>query len=144
MPYNNPPYPQTSFPSYPGYPSSNSQSSGSYPPPYPTPYQGYPTPGGFGSSNSVSTAGGTGTIKDEHIKVSLLSAIEDKLLRRMKELFQQNQAELDTLRRTQDELKQGKAKLDVILSKLEKEQVSNFVNWLKSHFMGGLMKLFAN
>ncbi|XP_045464065.1 tumor susceptibility gene 101 protein isoform X2 [Harmonia axyridis] len=122
MPYPNNPYPQSNYPGYPSYPPTNSQSTGSYPPPYPTSYSGYPTPGGFGSVNSVSTPGGTGTIKDEHIRVSLLSAIEDKLLRRMKEVFQQNQAELDTLRRTQDELKQGKAKLDVILSKLEKEQ----------------------
>ncbi|XP_044760333.1 tumor susceptibility gene 101 protein [Coccinella septempunctata] len=122
MPYGNTPYPPTNYPNYPGYPPSSSQSTGSYPPPYPNSYSGYPTPGGFGSANSVSTSGGTGTIKDEHIRVSLLSAIEDKLLRRMKELFQQNQAELDTLRRTQDELKQGKAKLDVILSKLDKEQ----------------------
>jgi hypothetical protein len=42
----------------------------------------------------------------------------------MKEQFQQNQAELETLQRTQDELKQGKMKLNTILSRLEKEQVS--------------------
>ncbi|KAJ8954896.1 hypothetical protein NQ318_016835 [Aromia moschata] len=43
-------------------------------------------------------------------------------MRRMKEQFQQNQAELETLKRTQEELRQGKAKLDNILSRLEKEQ----------------------
>lgn len=40
----------------------------------------------------------------------------------MKEQFQQNQAELESLKRTQDELKQGKAKLDAILNRLEKEK----------------------
>lgn len=48
-------------------------------------------------------------------------------MRRMKEQFQQNQAELETLKRTQDELKQGKAKLEGILNKLEKEKVSLIV-----------------
>lgn len=43
-------------------------------------------------------------------------------MRRMKEQFQQNQAELETLKRTQEELKQGKIKLDVILNRLEKEK----------------------
>lgn len=53
---------------------------------------------------------------------SLMTAIEEKLMRRMKEQFQQNQAELETLKRTHEELKQGKAKLDMILSRLEKEK----------------------
>ncbi|KAL3275189.1 hypothetical protein HHI36_019958 [Cryptolaemus montrouzieri] len=120
MPYPSNPYPQTSYPGYPSYPPVSSQSVAAYPP-YPTSYPGYPTSGGFGGPpEGISTQ--HGTIKDEHIRVSLLSAIEEKLMRRMKELFQQNQAELDTLRKTQEELKQGKAKLDIILSKMEKEQ----------------------
>lgn len=40
----------------------------------------------------------------------------------MKEQYLQNQAELETLKRTQEELKQGRAKLDVMLNKLEKEK----------------------
>lgn len=77
---------------------------------------------------------GTGTIKDEHIRESLLTAIEEKLMRRMKEQFQQNQAEMETLKRTQEELKQGKAKLDNILSRLEKEQASK-KHWKSLHFL---------
>ncbi|KAK9882448.1 hypothetical protein WA026_021479 [Henosepilachna vigintioctopunctata] len=122
MPYPGSTYPQSSYSGYPGYPPVNTQSAGPYPS-YPSQYSGYPSSCGYsGPTNSVSSPERTGTIKDEHIRVSLQSAIEDKLMRRMKELFQQNQAELDTLRRTQEELKQGKAKLDVILNKLEKEQ----------------------
>lgn len=116
-----PPYPPTTNPPYPSaYPPS---SSTSYPPSYPG-YSPYPMNNFGGPSPAPSIIpGGTGTIKDEHIRESLLTAIEEKLMRRMKEQFQQNQAELETLKRTQEELKQGKAKLDAILSRMAKEQV---------------------
>ena len=52
-----------------------------------------------------------------------MSAVEDKLRRRLREQFSQIQAELETLRRTEQELTQGKDKLDDILARLEKEQV---------------------
>ncbi|KAF5301769.1 hypothetical protein FQR65_LT08752 [Abscondita terminalis] len=106
-----PPYPPTNtgFPQYPNYPAPTSY------PPYPqTNFDKPPT--------MQSNLSGTGTIKEEHIKESLLTAIEEKLMRRMKEQFQQSQAELDTLRRTHEELKQGKAKLDAILNRLEKDE----------------------
>ncbi|XP_056631868.1 tumor susceptibility gene 101 protein isoform X2 [Diorhabda sublineata] len=92
-------------------------------PPQPVRHMNYPFPfpnnNNFGGSVPQS---GTGTIKEEHIRESLLTALEERLLRRMKEQFQQNQAELETLKRTQEELKQGKVKLDNILSRLEKEK----------------------
>lgn len=116
-----PPYPPTSNPPYPApYPPTTGSS---YPPAYPG-YSPYPI-NNFGGPPATpsSIPMGTGTIKDEHIRESLLTAIEEKLLRRMKEQFQQNQAELETLKRTQEELKQGKNKLDSILSRMAKEQV---------------------
>lgn len=126
-----PPYPPSAYhsstTSYTGYPPYPQGSNTGYPP-YPTPYPPYPTPGGYGQQPSMTpdmTA--TGTIKDEHIRESLLTAIEEKLLRKMREQFQQNQAELDTLKRTQEELKQGKVKLEGILNKMEREQVC-FIN----------------
>ena len=70
-----------------------------------------------------SSSGTTGTISEEHIRASLLSAVEDKLRRRLREQFSQIQAELETLRRTEQELSQGKDKLDDILVRLEREQV---------------------
>ncbi|RZC36857.1 tumor susceptibility gene 101 protein [Asbolus verrucosus] len=118
------PYPPTSYPptsaygGYPPYPPTSNMPYSSFTP-YPAPYPSYAGSGFGGPSASV---GGTGTIKDEHIRESLLTAIEEKLMRRMKEQFQQNQAELETLKRTQEELKQGKMKLNTILSRLEKEQ----------------------
>lgn len=127
MPFPSPsPYggsPATGFGGYPpAYPPTSS--SFSQYPPYPTPsYPPYPSSNFDNSVPSIPpSSGGTGTIKEEHIRESLLTAIEEKLMRRMKEQFQQSQAELETLRRTQDELKQGKAKLDAILGRLEKEE----------------------
>lgn len=99
------PPPTTSYPPYPTQPNPNFQ-------PYPSYGQVVmPTPGPAG-----------GTITEEHIRLSLLSAVEDKLKRRLREQFSQNQAELDTLRRIQQELQQGKQKLEGILNKLDMEQ----------------------
>lgn len=114
LPYNQPPYPvANNYPAFP-YPPTSTTSFPSYPA-FPTPYQSYP-------ANPSATVG-TGTIKEEHIKESLLTAIEEKLMRRMNEEFQQNQAELETLKRTQEELKLGNTKLLTMLDALKKEKV---------------------
>ncbi len=88
-----PPYPTsaTAYPPatpYPPYPPVNGPASTSYPsysggyPPYPpapgaitnsAAYPPYPTPAG------VSNAQSTGTISEDHIRASLLSAVEDKV-----------------------------------------------------------------
>lgn len=67
-------------------------------------------------------SGGSGTITEEHIRASLLSAVEDKLRRRLKEQFSQLQAELETLRRTQQELTSGSSHLTDLFDKLKKEK----------------------
>lgn len=118
-----PPYypPSSGYPPYPQppYPSTNTSYQ-----PYP-PYPSYGMPYGPSSvpTAAPSTSGTTGTITDEHIRASLMSAVEDKLKRRMKEQFSQHQAELETLRRTHQELVQGKSKLDEITARMEREQV---------------------
>lgn len=63
------------------------------------------------------------TITEEHIKASLISAVEDKLRRRIQERVNQHQAEMDTLTRTKHELNEGRAKINEIISKLEREEV---------------------
>ncbi|CAG9767502.1 unnamed protein product [Ceutorhynchus assimilis] len=121
-PSGNTPYPpSTGFAGgYPPYPPTGSNVFSNFPPYPPTvSYPPYPPTSSFGSPTPPINSG---TIKDEHIRESLLTAIEEKLLRRMKEQFQQNQAELETLKKTQEELRQGKNKLDNMLEKLEKEQ----------------------
>lgn len=114
------PYPTASNLPYPGYgapyPGAANSNGSPYPPATnPTPY---PPTTGYGPSPDV----GGGTITEEHIKASLLSAVEDKLRRRLKEQSQQSQAELETLRRTQHELREGKARLEDILAKLQRER----------------------
>lgn len=68
------------------------------------------------------TAGASGTITEEHIRASLLSAVEDKLRRRLKEQFSQLVAELETLRRTQQELTSGFTHLTDLFERLKKEK----------------------
>lgn len=113
---SNLPYPSYGSP-YPGPVSINGGMPFIPPPtssatPYPGPAAGYtPTPDLAG-----------GTITEEHIKASLHSAVEDKLRRRLKEQAQQSNAELETLRRTQQELREGKGRLEDILSRLQRER----------------------
>lgn len=63
------------------------------------------------------------TITEEHIKASLISAVEDKLRRRIQERVNQYQAEIETLKRTKHELNEGRAKINDIISKMEREEV---------------------
>lgn len=67
-------------------------------------------------------ASGTGTITEEHIKLSLVSAVVDKLRRLIIEKVNQCQAEIDTLNRTKQELEEGSSKIDNILAKLQREE----------------------
>lgn len=67
------------------------------------------------------TGTGTGTITEEHIHASLLSAVEDKVRRRLREQLSQTQAELETLDKIQQELMQGKSRLNHLLAKLDAE-----------------------
>lgn len=137
-----PPYMASSFPqpnsSYPPYPSpGGSNFGGSAFPPYPptsnaSPYSGggfMPMPNAYSSPtqpsqpNPAGGIGGTGTITEEHIKASLISAVEDKMRRRIQEKVNQYQAEIQTLKRTKQELQEGQSKLNQIISKLERDEV---------------------
>ncbi|XP_038211266.1 tumor susceptibility gene 101 protein [Zerene cesonia] len=124
-------HPQPPYPSFTPYPAASNLPYPGYGTPYPgpptsvngTPYPAanttpYPPSTSYGPSPDV--AGGT--ITEEHIKASLLSAVEDKLRRRLKEQSQQSQAELETLRRTQQELREGKTRLEDILARLQRER----------------------
>ncbi|XP_034481440.1 tumor susceptibility gene 101 protein [Drosophila innubila] len=119
---NFPPYPTAAGSFYPpsGGPAGG---SGGYPP-----YMNYPQPGGYSGSAGYNPAASansssTGTITEEHIKASLISAVEDKLRRRIQEKVNQYQAEIETLNRTKQELVEGSAKIDAIVTRLGREQV---------------------
>ncbi|KAF0303824.1 Tsg101 [Amphibalanus amphitrite] len=116
------PYPTQPTMPYPVQPPAQP----AYPTPYPpypgaanTPYPAYPSP-----SQPQPSADGSATIGEEHIRASLLSAVQDKVRRRVRELSSQVQAELDVLSGTERDLQQGKTKLDETVQKLEQEQTA--------------------
>lgn len=77
----------------------------------------------FVISFQPSASSNSGTITEEHIKASLISAVEDKLRRRVQERVNQCQAEIQTLNRTKQELNEGRSKINEIINKLEREEV---------------------
>ncbi|XP_011181347.1 tumor susceptibility gene 101 protein [Zeugodacus cucurbitae] len=121
-----PPYPPANnFGPYPPYPTGGnssvanaSTSAGGYPP-----YMNFPQGPGYNSGYNSSTTSSTGTITEEHIKASLISAVEDKLRRRLQEKVNQYQAEIETLNRTKQELVEGSSKIDNVIARLVREEV---------------------
>lgn len=111
---SNPPYPIQPAPHFPVANTGN--------PPYPirpqqtTPYPPYPVPA------STQSPSATGTITEQHIHISLVSAAEDKVRRHLMEFMGQAKAEIDTLDKIQHELNQGKARLTHLTTTLESEQ----------------------
>lgn len=63
----------------------------------------------------------TGTITEEHIRASLLSAVEDRLKYRLKEKVHQIQDEIESLKKTSNDLNRGKQQLDEMKSRMSKE-----------------------
>ncbi|XP_015486107.1 tumor susceptibility gene 101 protein isoform X1 [Parus major] len=131
-----PPYQATGPPttSYvPGIPGGISP----YPPsstPNPSSYPNYPYPGGvpfpattsvqyYPSQPPVTTVGPSrdGTISEDTIRASLISAVSDKLRWRMKEEMDRAQAELNALKRTEEDLKKGHQKLEEMVTRLDQE-----------------------
>ncbi|XP_059370806.1 tumor susceptibility gene 101 protein-like [Carassius carassius] len=116
--------PNSSYmPSTPGLPYGQGHSSnpgGFQGYPYPAVVPGYPTTSG---SSPYTPVGPTrdGTIGEDTIRASLVSAVSDKLRRRMKEEMDRAQAELDTLKRTEEDLKRGHQKLEEMVTKLDLE-----------------------
>lgn len=128
-----PPYPpRPAYPPYPGgyppYPPAGNQpaatSYGGYPP-YPP--QAGPTtqqPGYYNQASTASTdtsSSSSGTITQEHIKASILSAVEDKVRRRIRDEFSTRGAETDSLRKIGEDLTAGKARLEQMMQKLQDE-----------------------
>lgn len=114
---------------YPGYPPSYPPQQpqppypGGFQQPYTAPYPGqaqppYPT----STATQSAVTSGSNALSDEQIRLSLLSAVEDKMKRRLRETLAQAQAETDVLKKTQEDLQRGRQKLDDMLQKLEKEQ----------------------
>ncbi|KFV78367.1 Tumor susceptibility 101, partial [Struthio camelus australis] len=99
-------------PSYPGYPYAAGVQF-----PATTSVQHYP------SQPPVTTVGPSrdGTISEDTIRASLISAVSDKLRWRMKEEMDRAQAELNALKRTEEDLKKGHQKLEEMVTRLDQE-----------------------
>lgn len=74
-----------------------------------------------------------GTISEDTIRASLISAVSDKLRWRMKEEMDRAQAELNALKRTEEDLKKGHQKLEEMVTRLDQEVVSNSLNSCRFH-----------
>ncbi|KAF7702249.1 tumor susceptibility 101a [Silurus meridionalis] len=97
-------YPGYSYPGGSAYPSTGG----------PTHYQSQPPVTAVGPSRDA-------TIGEDTIRASLISAVSDKLRWRMKEEMDRAQAELDALKRTEEDLKKGHQKLEEMVSRLDQE-----------------------
>lgn len=133
-------YPQQGYGGYPqqqsgyppqsgfsGYPSSTTSYPNASYPSQQTPYPYGTNPPQYSTTQSNTTSASsnssnTNTVTEEHLRMSLLSAVEDKMKRRLREIFAQSQAELDVLYRTSQDLTKGKEKLDQMIEMLEKEK----------------------
>ncbi|XP_063112888.1 tumor susceptibility gene 101 protein isoform X1 [Cavia porcellus] len=116
----------------PGMPSGISAYPSGYPP-NPSGYPGCPYPPGgpypattssqYPSQPPVTTVGPSrdGTISEDTIRASLISAVSDKLRWRMKEEMDRAQAELNALKRTEEDLKKGHQKLEEMVTRLDQE-----------------------
>ncbi|XP_078405134.1 tumor susceptibility 101a isoform X1 [Cetorhinus maximus] len=117
MPAGVAPYPSghTNAGGFPGYPYPH---SASYPPTTGTaqhpPYPSQSPAAGVGPARD-------GTISEDMIRASLISAVSDKLRWRMKEEMDRAQAELDALKRTEEDLKKGNQKLEIMVNHLDQE-----------------------
>ncbi|XP_049637010.1 tumor susceptibility gene 101 protein [Suncus etruscus] len=117
------------MPNMPGgissYPSGYAPNPSGYPGcPYPPGGQ-YPatTSSQYPSQPPVTTVGPSrdGTISEDTIRASLISAVSDKLRWRMKEEMDRAQAELNALKRTEEDLKKGHQKLEEMVTRLDQE-----------------------
>ncbi|XP_054707741.1 tumor susceptibility gene 101 protein-like [Uloborus diversus] len=129
------PYPAVSsaYPSYPGnypvasgynYSGYNAATGGvpttnNYPPVAATASNPLPYPQ---TTASNMTQQSSGTITEEHIHASLLSAVEDKLKKRLREVLAQSQAEIEVLKKTEGDLNKGKSKIEEIINRMQQEQ----------------------
>ncbi|EYB88637.1 hypothetical protein Y032_0243g3472 [Ancylostoma ceylanicum] len=121
------PYPATPAMPYPSptpYPAANNQfGSGYMNTPYPQPSVATRTPPPIPAPpKTTSSISSTGTVQPEHIRASILSALEDKLKMRLREKIGTSHAEMTSIRETQSELQAGQRNLRRMIEELEKQQ----------------------
>lgn len=96
------------------------------PPALPNSYYPFSSRGGPSNDPSTSTTpalpqnkpDSSGTITEEHIRASLLSAVEDRLKHRMREKVHSLSDQIELLRKTSTDLEKGKAQLDEMKTRM--------------------------
>ncbi|KAK6748215.1 hypothetical protein RB195_001065 [Necator americanus] len=122
MPVPYPTPPSMPYPSQTPYPTSNNQFGSAYMnTPYPQPSVATRTPPPI-PAPPKSSATSSGTLQPEHIRASILSALEDKLKMRLREKIGTAHAEITSIRETQSELQAGQRNLRRMIDELEKQQ----------------------
>ncbi|XP_057312604.1 tumor susceptibility gene 101 protein-like isoform X1 [Hydractinia symbiolongicarpus] len=99
------------------YPTSQAQS------PYPSVSAYQPPQRPAPPTNKLPERQGS-VIAEEHLRASLLSTAEDKLKRRVKEVFQMGKIELNGLQQTQIELEKGNQELNDMVRKMNDEKAN--------------------
>lgn len=105
----------------PYYPSSSNSGTGPSSITMPTPPQQPVYPFSSGAPAQPSPTHATGTITEEHIRASLLSANQDRWKYRYKEKIHQLQDEIEVLKKTSNDLNRGQIQLDDMKTRMATE-----------------------
>ncbi|CAH8868751.1 unnamed protein product [Trichobilharzia szidati] len=126
-----PPVASMPMPQLPNFASPFTQTSN--PNIYPMPGQSVPLPVGQDHSTPANMPYNSGTLNEEQLRVSLLTAVVDQVRRVQKELIYQHQDDLQAIRQTQTGLFSGGQKVQEMISKMqqEKERVNAEIESLK-------------
>ncbi|PIO63231.1 Vps23 core domain protein [Teladorsagia circumcincta] len=101
------------------YPTTGNQFGSAY---VNTPYPQPPAPNRPTPPVPPIPSSSAGTLQPEHIRVSIISALEDKLRMRLREKMGTSHAEMASIRETQSELQAGQRTLRNMIEELEKQQ----------------------
>jgi len=106
-----------------GYPSQYQQYTGYPPTTTTTPYQSYPvsTTSYHQQVTQSSNVTTTGSVTQEHLRASIISAVEDKVKKRLMEEVNAKKAETESLKHVGEELSGGRARLTMMMTKLKQE-----------------------
>ena len=117
-----PAYPPAHNPGGPGYPppvpgypptSGTNHVGGAYPPPYP--------PVSTGMTPQGQPAGNNSTITQEHMLMSMRSAVEDMVRRKLREEYSVKNGEIQSLTKIRDELNMGQMQLKRAIDAIDRE-----------------------
>ncbi|XP_015790509.1 tumor susceptibility gene 101 protein [Tetranychus urticae] len=118
----NPPYP-TSYP-YSSFPSADPPYALSNPS-YPN-YPSYPPSTGYNpqvNSQASTPSQNSRTITEEHIRASLITAVNDKIKERLRERLGRSYAENEVLGKYSEDLVRGKNKLESLMKRMENDKI---------------------